>query len=52
VLLIEGSSRAALEGLMQEAKRLALLTGTLTSPAGMIYETAFTLTAEDMRAAV
>ena len=51
VLLIEGSSRTALEGLVEEAKRLALSTGTLTSPAGMIYETAFTLTADDMRAA-
>jgi len=49
VLLIEGSSRAALEGLINEAKRLATATGALTAPAGMIYETAFTLTADDMR---
>jgi hypothetical protein len=50
VLLIEGSSRAGLEAVMEEANRLALATGALTAPAGMIYETAFTLTAEDMRA--
>ncbi len=51
VLLIEGSSRAGLESLMGEAERLVLATGALAAPSGMIYETAFTLTAEDMRAA-
>ena len=50
VLLIEGASRAGLEAVTEEASRLALATGALTAPAGMIYETAFTLTAEDMRA--
>jgi hypothetical protein len=48
VLLIEGSSRAGLEAAATEAELMALATGTLTNPAGLVYETAYTLTSEDM----
>lgn len=51
VLLVEGSSTAGLEAAFAEAKRLALATGALENPAGLIYETAFSLTDEDMRIA-
>lgn len=48
VLLIEGSSRAGLEASVPAAVRLALATGALTSPTGLVYETAFSLTSDDM----
>ncbi len=51
VLLVEGSSRAGLDDAAREAELMALATATLTAPAGLVYETAYTLTAEDMRAA-
>lgn len=50
VLLLEGSSRAGLEAALPEAQRLALATGALAAPLVDLYETAFSLTAEDMRA--
>ncbi|PZR96126.1 MAG: hypothetical protein DI537_02500 [Stutzerimonas stutzeri] len=49
VLLVEGSSRAGLEAALPDAERLALATGALATPLVDIYETAFSLTAEDMR---
>lgn len=51
VILIEGSSRAGLEGLIDRAERLCLETGTLASPTSLAYEAAYSLTAEDMRLA-
>lgn len=50
VLLVEGSSRAGLEAARPEIERLVLATGTLAEPAGMIYETAFSIIADDMKA--
>ena len=52
VILIEGSSRAGLNALIKDAERLALQTGLLTAPRGLVYETAYSLTAEDMGQAV
>lgn len=51
VLLIEGSSRAGLDAATREAELMALATSSLTAPAGLVYETAYSLTAEDMRRA-
>lgn len=48
VLLLEGSSRAGLEAALAEAVRLTLATGALANPLHDIYETAFSLTSEDM----
>lgn len=50
VILIEGSSSRGLHSALPEAERLALASGALTGPVSNIYETAFSLTAEDMRA--
>jgi hypothetical protein len=50
VLLIEGSYRSGLEAALAEAQRLALATGVLKSPLSMVYETAFSITSDDMRA--
>jgi hypothetical protein len=47
LLLIEGSSRAGLEKAVAPAEQLALATGALTAPAGLVYETAYSLTSED-----
>lgn len=49
VLLVEGSSRAGLDAALPEIERLALAGGVLGSPASIVYETAFTLTSEDMQ---
>ena len=49
VILIEGSSLAGLDGLIDDAERLAVETGVLIEPAGSAYETAYSLTADDMR---
>ncbi|MGV6875020.1 hypothetical protein ACUSIJ_20300 [Pseudochelatococcus sp. B33] len=49
VLLVEGSSRAGLEAALPAIERLGIACGVLGSPAGLIYETAFSLTSEDMR---
>lgn len=49
VLLVEGSSRSGLETALPDIERLALATGLLGSPVVNIYETAFTLTSEDMQ---
>jgi hypothetical protein len=48
VALVEGSCRAGLEAALPQAKRLAVATGALTSPVADIYQTAFSLTSEDM----
>jgi hypothetical protein len=48
VLLIEGSSRAGLEQAVTPAEQLALATGSLTSSVSLVYETAYSLTAEDV----
>ncbi|MDX3805110.1 hypothetical protein ACXIUS_08710 [Bosea thiooxidans] len=50
VLLIEGASRGGLEAALTEAKRLAASTGVLTAPVADVYETAFSITSEDMQA--
>ncbi len=51
VILIEGSSSSGLRHAMPNAERLAVATGVFkNSPVSNIYETAFSLTAEDMRA--
>ena len=49
VILVEGSQRAGLEAAVPEIERLAIATGTLTAPAVALYETAFSLTSEDMQ---
>jgi hypothetical protein len=49
VLLLEGSSRAGLEAALPEAQRLAQATGAIAAPLVDVYETAFSLTSEDMR---
>ncbi len=51
VLLVEGSSLAGLDAAKPRAEALALATGCLTNPAGFVYETAFSLTSDDMKAA-
>ena len=50
VLLIEGSYRAGLEAAVPLAEQLVIATGCLQSPAGAIYETAFSITSDDMQA--
>ena len=50
VILVEGSQRAGLEAARAEIERLAIATGTLTAPTTDFYETAFSLTSEDMQA--
>ena len=50
VILIEGSSSPGLQSALPEVERLALASGVLAGPVSNIYETAFSLTAEDMRA--
>jgi len=50
VLLVEGASRSGLEAALPEAQRLAIATGALTAPVVDVYETAFSLTSEDMQA--
>lgn len=50
VLLVEGSSRRGLEAALPEAGKLALASGTLAEPQINVYETAFSLTSENMRA--
>lgn len=49
VILVEGSQRAGLEAARPEIERLAIATGTLTAPVADLYETAFSLTSEDMQ---
>jgi len=50
VILVEGSQRAGLEAARPEIERLAIATGMLTAPIVDLYETAFSLTSEDMQA--
>lgn len=50
VVLVEGSCRAGLKAALPQAVRLAVATDALTSPVVDIYEAAFSLTSEDMRA--
>lgn len=50
VLLIEGGSRAGLEQALPEATRLAAETRALAAPLLDLYEAAFSLTDDDMRA--
>ena len=50
VLLVEGASRSGLEAALAEAKQLAIATGALTEPVIDVYETAFSITSEDMQA--
>ncbi|MGK6314278.1 hypothetical protein [Neorhizobium sp. DT-125] len=49
VVLVEGSHRAGLEAALPEAQKLAIATGALMSPIVNIYETAFTLTSEEVQ---
>jgi hypothetical protein len=49
VLLIEGSYRAGLEAALPKAERLALATEALGAPNSLVYETAFSITSDDMR---
>lgn len=49
VILVEGSQRAGLEAARPEIERVAIATGTLTAPVVDLYETAFSLTSEDMQ---
>ncbi len=49
VLLVEGSSSAGLAAAMPRAEALALATGALTAPQSLVYETAYTLTSDDLR---
>lgn len=51
VILVEGSQRAGLEAAVPEIERLAIATGVLTAPIADLYETAFSLTSEDMQIA-
>lgn len=48
VILIEGSSSPGLQSALPEVERLAVGSGILSGPVTNIYETAFSLTAEDM----
>ncbi|MBD3848309.1 hypothetical protein IED13_21640 [Bosea sp. SSUT16] len=50
VLLLEGASQAGIEAALPEAQRLAIATGALAAPRADVYETAFSLTSEDMQA--
>ncbi|MEZ2407905.1 hypothetical protein AB6806_13890 [Bosea sp. RCC_152_1] len=50
VLLLEGASRAGIEAALPEAQQLATMTGALVAPRVDVYETAFSLTSEDMQA--
>ena len=50
VILVEGSYCSGLEAALPQVERLAIATGALTSPVVDIYETAFSLTSEDMQA--
>jgi hypothetical protein len=52
VLLIEGSSRPGLEAALPKAENLAVATGVLSAPVSNIFETAFSLTSEDLKALV
>jgi hypothetical protein len=52
VILIEGSSSPGLRAALPESERLAVASGVLAAPVSNIYETAFSLTAEDMKATV
>ena len=49
VILVEGSQHAGLEAAVPEIERLTIATGTLTAPVVDLYETAFSLTSEDMQ---
>lgn len=51
VILVEGSQRAGLEAARPEIERLTIATGTLAAPVADLYETAFSLTSEDMQEA-
>lgn len=51
VVLVEGSSSAGLRAALPEVERLAVESGILQAPVTDIYETAFSLTSEDMRGA-
>lgn len=50
VILVEGSSSPGLRSALPEIERLALAGGILTAPTSNLYETAFSLTAEDVKA--
>lgn len=50
VILIEGASRAGVEAAVAQAERLATATGLLADPVSAVYEAAYTLTDDDMRA--
>ncbi len=50
VLLLEGASRAGIEAALTAAQQLATTTGALVAPRVDVYETAFSLTSEDMQA--
>ena len=51
VVLVEGSSSAGLRAAFPEVERLAVESGILQAPVTDIYETAFSITSEDMRGA-
>ncbi len=48
VLLVEGSAGIGLQSAMPRIHEICMATGVLADPVGAIYETAFTLTADDM----
>ena len=50
VILVEGSSSPGLRSALPEAEQLAIASGVLTAPVSNIYETAFSLTAENLKA--
>lgn len=50
VLLVEGSYRSGLEAALSDVQRLALATGALKDPNCLVYETAYSITSDDMRA--
>jgi hypothetical protein len=50
VLLIEGSSSPGLRSALPRAEQLAIASGVLAAPVSNLFETAFTLTAEDRKA--
>ncbi|WP_182086321.1 hypothetical protein [Aureimonas sp. ME7] len=49
VLLVEGSSRPGLAAALPEIEAVCARTGLLAAPVSAIYETAYSLTADDMR---
>jgi len=51
VILVEGSSSTGLQAALTEIEKLATASGLLSAPVSNLYETAFSLTADDMKGA-